>query len=186
LLSRLTSRIHIPIHKRGATVSYHELRRCAPELVAFYQSQELRDWCSCVVRSRVFPTPLSDLSSCSLLIYDKPYDHIRRHYDHNFYRGRHFTALLSLVNANSDRNDVSSAQLIAGLQEGERVIPTPPNTFVFFEGVHIHHGVTPLREGECRIIRSMTFCTDSATTPFQTLQRRFKDIGYFGLAALWR
>jgi hypothetical protein len=180
------TRVHIPIHKRGATISYHELHSCAPELIAFYQSQELRDWCSSVAGCRVVPTPLNDLSSCSLLIYDKPHDHIRPHYDHNFYRGRHFTGLLSLVNTNADGTDVSSAKLIVRYPSSYRVVPTAPNTFVLFEGAYVHHGVTALREGECRIILSMTFCTEPSATPFQTIQRRIKDIAYFGLPALWR
>ncbi len=178
-------RIHIPIHKRGATISYHELHVHAPEAVVFYQSEELRDWGTSIVGSRIMPTPLSDLNSCSVLIYDKPQDHIRRHYDLNFYRGRHFTALLSLVNTNADSTGVSSAQLIVRFPEGDKVIPTPPNTFVFFEGAYVYHGVTPLKEGECRIVLSMTYCTDPSASAFQNVRRRFKDIAYFGPRALW-
>ena len=44
------------------------------------------------------PTPLHDQSSCSVLVYEKPGDHIGWHYDHNFYKGRHFTVLIPIVN----------------------------------------------------------------------------------------
>src|SRR5262249_10858401 len=125
-------RIHIPTHKRGEAISYHDLHICAPEFIAFYQSYELQDWCSWVLRTGVVPTPLNDLSSCSLLIYNRTHDHIRFHYDLNFYRGRHFTGLLSLVNSNADGTDLSSAKLIVRSPDGERIIPTPPNTFVLF------------------------------------------------------
>src|SRR5262245_15197849 len=41
-----SERVHIPVHKRGATISYHDLHYGAPEIVAFYNSRELREWCS--------------------------------------------------------------------------------------------------------------------------------------------
>jgi hypothetical protein len=180
-----SERVHIPIHKRGATISYHDLHYCAPELVAFYLSPQLRAWCSAVIGERVQPTPLSDLSSCSLLIYDQPNDHIGWHYDLDFYRGRHFTLLLSLINTDASGTGVSSANLTILRDRRETLIATPPNTLVMFEGAHIYHSVSPLRERERRVILSMTFCTDPSATPLQNLERRAKDIAYFGLRALW-
>jgi 2OG-Fe(II) oxygenase superfamily len=180
-----TDRVHIPAHKRGATISYHDLHHCAPEIIAFYLSPELHAWSSAVIGERVQPTPLNDLSSCSLLIYDQPHDHIGWHYDIDFYRGRHFTALLSLVNTNAEGTGVSSANLVVLRGRQEAVIPTPPNTLVLFEGADVYHSVTPLREGERRVILSMTFCTDPSASTLQTLERRVKDIAYFGLRALW-
>jgi hypothetical protein len=180
-----TDRVHIPIHKRGATISYHDLHYCAPEVIAFYLSPALHAFCSDVIGERVQPTPLSDLSSCSLLVYDRPNDHIAWHYDLDFYRGRHFTALLSLVNTDAAGTGVSSANLVV-LREGrEMVISTPPNTLVLFEGADVYHSVTPLEEQERRVILSMTFCTDPSASALQTLERRVKDIAYFGLRALW-
>jgi hypothetical protein len=180
-----SERVHIPIHKRGATLSYHALHYCAPEIVAFYLSPAFHAWCSQVIRDRVQPTPLHDLSSCSLLIYDRPNDHIGWHFDINFYQGRHFTALLSLVNSEADGNGLSSANLVVRRNGRDTVIPTPPNTLVLFEGAHIYHCVTTLRPGERRIILSMTFCTDPSATALQAFERRVKDVAYFGLRALW-
>jgi len=180
-----SERIHIPVHKRGATISFHALHYCAPEMVAFYLSPAFHAWCSEIVGDRVRPTPLHDLSSCSLLIYDRPNDHIGWHFDLNFYRGRHFTALLSLVNTNVNGVTVSSANLLVRRNGHDTLIPTPPNTLVLFEGAEIYHCVTPLKEGERRVILSMTFCTDPSATGLQTFERRVKDIAYFGLRALW-
>ena len=180
-----SERVHIPGHKRGATISYHDLQSCAPELVTFYHSPEFQRWCSFVIGERVQPTPLNDLSSCSLLIYSEPDDHIGWHRDHNFYNGRHFTALLSLINTNADGDGLSSAQLTIRDGNQEEVIPTAPNTLVLFEGAHILHRVTPLLAGERRVILSMTFCTDPSSTALRNFERRLKDIAYFGLRALW-
>jgi hypothetical protein len=178
-------RVNIPVHKRGEAVSYHELHDSAPELIAFYLSPELQQWCSEVIGERVQPTPAHDLSSCSLLIYDRPNDHFAWHHDINFYKGRHFTALLSLVNTDATGTDVSAAKLRIREDGVERVIPTNPNTLVLFEGAYVYHSVTRLGDGERRIILSMTFCTDPGASALQTLIRRGKDIAYFGLRALW-
>jgi hypothetical protein len=178
-------RVNLPVHKRGKTISYHELSECAPEVTAFYRSPQLHQWCSEVLDCRIQPTPWNDLSSCSLLIYDQPKDHINWHYDINFYKGRHFTALLSLINTDASGADVSSARLRVLEGTDERVVATSPNTFVLFEGAYVYHSVTALQEGERRIILSMTFCTDPSATPLQGFIRRGKDIAYFGLRALW-
>jgi hypothetical protein len=180
-----SERVHIPVHKRGATISYHALHYCAPELIAFYLSPALHVYCSGIVGEHVQPTPLHDLSSCSLLIYDQANDHIGWHFDLNFYRGRHFTALLSLANTDAVGSGVSSANLLVRRGGSDTVIPTPPNTLVLFEGAEIYHSVTPLLERERRVILSMTFCTDPSATALQTFERRVKDIAYFGWRALW-
>ena len=185
LSSISAKRVHIPLHKRGATISYHELDHISPDIVDFYHSQEILNWCSSVVGERIYPTPYNDLSSCSVLIYDKAGDHIRCHYDLNFYKGRHFTALLPLVNTNAAGDSVSSAELFVRKGRRQTTIPTPPNTLVLFEGAVVSHGVTPLKSGERRLILSMTYCANSTATPAQSMQRRLKDIAYFGLRALW-
>src|SRR5262249_34171365 len=153
-------------------------------MIAFYLSPAFHAWCSEVIGDRVQPTPLHDLSSCSLLIYDRPSDHIGWHFDLNFYQGRHFTALLSLVNSDAESRGLSSANLLVRQNGRDRVIPTPPNTQVLFEGADVYHCVSPLRPGERRIILSMTFCTNPSATVFQTFERRIKDVAYFGLRAL--
>jgi len=66
-----------------------------------------------------------------------------------------------------------------------RVIPTPPNALVVFEGAKVLHRVTTLAEGERRIILSMTYCTDPRNSRLQEVARRVKDTAYFGLRALW-
>lgn len=177
-------RVNVPVHKRGRAISYHELHEQAPETTRFYRSSRLRNWCSEVTGVRLQPTPWNDLSSCSLLIYDQPNDHIGWHYDLNFYKGRHFTALLSVVNTNGSEAE-SSAHLRIREDGAETTVATTPNTLVLFEGAYVYHSVTPLRAGERRIILSMTFCTDPSATPLQDFMRRGKDIAYFGMRALW-
>ncbi|MDZ7621442.1 MAG: hypothetical protein U5O69_03135 [Candidatus Competibacteraceae bacterium] len=178
-------RSYFPAHKKGGTVAYEDLHRIAPEIVAFYQSDYLRQLCSAVVGATVLPTPINDQSSCSLLFYDRPRDHIGWHYDYNFYHGRHFTVLLPLINRHLQEDRLSSAQLVIRQSDREIVVPTPPNTLIVFEGARVYHQVTRLRENELRVILSMTFCTRPQASLIKGTVRRFKDIAYFGVRALW-
>jgi hypothetical protein len=178
-------RVHLPVHKRGATISYETLQRAGPEIVGFYKSEELGRTISSVAGEAVFPTPSHDQSSCSILIYDREGDHIGWHYDWNFYAGRHFTALLPLINRNANRTGASSADLLVQTLDGPEIVPTPPNRMVVFEGARVRHCVRPLGPNEKRVVLSMTFCTNPAASTAQSIFRRFKDIAYFGPRALW-
>jgi hypothetical protein len=181
-----TDRSYIPSHKKGATIGYDTLRKSGPKVVALYRSDQHRQFISQIVGARLEPTPIRDKSSLSVLIYDRPGDHIGWHYDHNFYRGRHFTILVSIENTNRDRTAISEAKLVVKNPVGEAVeIPTPPNTLVVFEGAMRLHRVTPLGKGERRVVLSMTYCTNPKNSPGQELARRIKDTAYFGMRALW-
>ncbi len=180
-----TERSYLPTHKKGGTVAYETLERRAPGLVALYRSQALHTLISNIVRLRVEPTPLHDQSSCSVLFYERPGDHIGWHYDHNFYRGRHFTVLVPMINRGREPNGLSQARLMARLGRHDQVIATPPNTMIVFEGATVRHKVTPIAEGEKRVIWSMTYCTDPRNSAVQGVARRIKDTAFFGVRALW-
>ncbi|MGE0576930.1 2OG-Fe(II) oxygenase, partial [Reyranella sp.] len=146
---------------------------------------DLMRFISRVVGAAVAPTPINDQSSLSILHYDRPLDHIGWHHDHNFYRGRHFTALLTIFNEGGGKGGLSHAVLTARL-DGEAVaIPTEPNSLVLFEGALVRHKVTPLQAGERRVLLSMTCCTDPRARLWQGVARRIKDTAYYGVRALW-
>jgi hypothetical protein len=178
-------RSYVPTHKQGGTFAYETLIATAPAIVAFYHAPPVRDIISRLVGASVRPTPVYDQSSLSLLIYNKPGDHIGWHFDHNFYRGRHFTVLLTLENAGHAERDLSHGVLKARLGGREVEVASPPNTLIVFEGACVRHKVTPIAEGERRLILSMTYCTDPRSTWWQGMARRFKDTAYFGVRALW-
>jgi hypothetical protein len=137
------------------------------------------------VSVKVDPTPLHDQSSLSVLVYDRPGDHIGWHYDHNFYRGRHFTLLLPIVNTGRSEGGISHARLSAKIDGAECEIGTPPNTLVLFEGAKVLHKVSPILDGERRVVISMTYCTDARASGVQAVARRLKDTAFFGVRALW-
>jgi hypothetical protein len=178
-------RSFVPTHKKGGTVAYETLIASAPTLVALYHAAGLKAFISRVVGVPVQPTPIHDQSSLSVLVYDKPGDHIGWHYDHNFYRGRHFTVLIAMANQGHAAGGLSHAELQARVAGREIAVSTAPNTAVVFEGARVHHKVTPIRDGERRLILSMTYCTDPRAWWWQGVSRRLKDTAFFGIRALW-
>ncbi len=180
-----TERSYLPTHKKGGTVAYETLCAKAPAIVALYRSAAMRELVSRIVGEPVSVTPVHDQSSCSVLFYERPGDHIDWHYDHNFYHGRHFTVLIVLDNLGRSRDGLSAARLLVKDGDGERIVPTPPNTLVAFEGAKVLHKVTPIADGERRTMLSMTFSTDPTNTTFQGVARRMKDMAFFGVRALW-
>jgi hypothetical protein len=183
-LSR-AERSYVPTHKKGGTIAYETLIEHAPCVTAFYHSEAMSAYISRVTGVPVRPTPLHDQSSLSILIYERPGDHIGWHYDHNFYRGRHFTVLLPVVNQGHAADRLSHARLRAKIGDAEAELPTPPNTLIVFEGARVIHKATPLAEGERRVLISMTYCADAQANLAQAVARRVKDIAFFGVRALW-
>ena len=178
-------RSYVPSHKKGAAVAYETLIEQAPELTAFYHSEAMAATISRMTGVAVRPTPLHDQNSLSILIYERPGDHIGWHYDHNFYRGRHFTVLLPVVNHGNAADGLSHARLKAMIGDAEAELQTPPNTLIVFEGARIMHKVTPMAAGERRVLISMTYCGDARANLAQSVARRIKDTAFFGVRALW-
>jgi hypothetical protein len=178
-------RSFVPTHKKGGTVAYETLLASAPAIVSIYQSPDLIEFVSRLVGAPLQPTPIYDQSSLSLLFYDKPGDHIGWHFDHNFYWGRHFTMLIAIHNEGRAAGGLSHAVLNARVDGREIGISTPPNTVVIFEGARVQHKVTPILEGERRLILSMTYCEDPRSFWWQGATRRMKDTAFFGIRALW-
>jgi hypothetical protein len=180
-----TERSYLPTHKKGGTIAYETLEAHTPALVRLYRSAEMRTRVSRITGLTVVPTPLHDQSSCSVLVYEKPGDHIGWHYDHNFYKGRHFTVLIPVVNRDRDGKGLSAARLWAKIGGRDVEIATPPNRLIVFEGAKVRHRVTPIAEGERRVVWSMTYCADPRNSAWQGVARRVKDTAFFGLRALW-
>ncbi|MBL8907805.1 MAG: 2OG-Fe(II) oxygenase [Rhizobiales bacterium] len=180
-----TERSYLPTHKKGGTVAYETLAEKAPAIVALYRSEALRELISQITGLSVVPTPLHDQSSCSILFYEKPGDHIGWHYDHNFYKGRHFTVLIPVINRDSQHRGLSAARLYAKLGGEDVEVATPPNRLIVFEGARVRHKVTPIAEGERRVVWSMTYCADPRNSAWQGVARRVKDTAFFGIRALW-
>jgi hypothetical protein len=180
-----SERSYIPAYKQGGTLSYERMHTLAPRSLGLYHSEALRQWVSRVVETEVFPTCDYDQSSCVLLYYDHAGDHIGWHYDQNFYKGRRFTVLLAVHNSAAD-GGFSAGNLQHRQASGQVVsVDTSPNTLVLFEGARVRHCVTPVAPGDTRVMLSFTYCSNPQLGRFQEVTRRFKDVGLYGLRALW-
>jgi hypothetical protein len=178
-------RSFVPAHKKGGTVAYENLITSSPAIAGLYHSQGFRDLISRLTGVAVQPTPINDQSSLSMLFYDKPGDHIGWHYDYNFYRGRHFTVLLMMINTGHAANGLSHGETRAQIGGEEIAVRAAPNTLTVFEGAQVFHKGTPIEAGERRLVLSMTYCTDPRARWWQGVSRRIKDTAYFGVRALW-
>lgn len=177
-------RSYLPRHKKGGTLSYERVHLDAPACLAFYHSNALRQWLSTLVGQSVYPAADHDQSACSVLYYDQAGDHIGWHYDYNFYRGRHFTVLLSLHNR-AAHGGLSSGRLQRRSDGRVTEIATEEGALVAFEGARVLHRATPVGEGDARIMLSMTFATDPRVSPLREWARRLKDTAYYGPRALF-
>jgi hypothetical protein len=178
-------RSFVPTHKKGGTVAYETLVASAPAIVALYHGRDFQNFISRLVGVAVQPTPINDQSSLSVLVYDRPGDHIGWHYDHNFYRGRHFTVLIMLANTGCSADGLSHGETRARIAGEEIAVRAAPNTLTAFEGACVRHKATPVEDGELRVVLSMTYCTDPRARWWQGVSRRVKDTAYFGIRALW-
>ncbi|AMV18485.1 hypothetical protein [Planctomyces sp. SH-PL14] len=182
----LIERSYVPGHKKGGTICYERVHRHLPICLSIYHSRVLQDYLSDLIGSEVRPTGDHDQSSCSVLMYTEAGDHIGWHYDHNFYRGRHFTVLIPLINRSAAGDGVSQSLLKQQRPGNEdAVFSTAANSLILFEGARIRHCATPLGDGELRIMLSMTYATDSRIRLSHEIARRIKDTAFFGVRALW-
>lgn len=179
-------RSYIPVHKKGRSLPYEFIHEHAPTCLSFYHSRAVQEWVSAVVGVKVHPALDHDQSALSILFYDQPGDHIQWHYDHNYYHGRQFTVLLSLVNQSGSGAGLSAGTLQRRSGDGTEVsIPTEENTLIIFEGARVVHRVTPTAPGDLRIMLSMTYNTDPRIRPIMELARRIKDTAFHGIKAVW-
>ena len=123
----------------------------------------------------LFPTDLSLLTSCALLIYENEGDWINWHYDYNFYDGRFFTVLIPITNHSTctefqfktDKNEIKTIKLT-------------DNNSICFEGNYLYHRASKLCKNERRIVLSCQYVTDNNIGFFNNLRMKIKDVAYIG------
>jgi len=181
------NRNFIPKHKKGGSVSYYLLQESAPAILALYQNAEWVRLLSHIAGVPLLLCPDEDPHACALYFYTEPGDHIGYHYDTSYYKGARYTVLIGL-------RDQSSSQLLcrlhtkeSGREEEELSMATEPGTFIFFNGDKLYHAVSPLAEGEERIVLTLQYVTDPAMSFTHRWFSNMKDaVGYFGWPALFR
>ena len=181
------NRNYIPIHKKGGSVSYYLLRQWAPAILALYRSPAFVQWLSRIVGVPLQLCPDDDPHACALYFYTEAGDHIGWHYDTSYYNGARYTVLLGLLDRSTSRLECRLHTKEPGREVQELSLATTPGVLILFNGDKLYHAVTPLGEGEERIVLTMEYVTDSTMSPAKRWFSNLKDaFAYFGLTALFR
>jgi len=181
------NRNYVPTHKKGGSVSHYLLRQSAPSIVAFYRSPAFIEWLSRIAGVPLQICPDEDPHACALYFYTEAGDHIGWHYDTSYYNGARYTVLLGLVDRSTSRLKCRLHTKEPGRDVQELSLSTGPGLLLFFNGDKLHHTVTPLGEGEERIVLTLEYVTDPTMSTAKRWYSNLKDaFGYFGLPALFR
>ncbi|MBW2735184.1 MAG: 2OG-Fe(II) oxygenase [Deltaproteobacteria bacterium] len=187
----LLPRVHrgkVGSYKKSGSLSAFTLEEHAPEFIELYHSQELMNFFSELVGETLVLSPDTDPHACALYYYTEPGDHIGFHYDKSWYRGARYTVLIGLV------QDTSHCLLECHPHKDEPqretqelTLATTPGSLVLFNGDKLWHGVSPLAEGEQRIVLTLEYLTDSHMSTPKRWISNFKDaVAYFGLRGITR
>jgi len=127
-------------------------------LLELYYSTEILDFLTNILQKPIQRPPLSDNNASSLLIYSNAGDYIDWHKDYSIYNGDRYVMLLTLVNENSTKDDMSNNEFIYIYNNKNYKFKMKPNSLVIFKGSEIYHKSTAIKENEKRILFSMVFC----------------------------
>jgi hypothetical protein len=127
-------------------------------LLDLYYSNQILDFLSKVIKKPVQRISLGDPNACSLLIYSKSGDHINWHYDYSNYYGDRFVVLLTLINENADKNDLSDNIFQYNYNGKIHDLKMKENSIIIFKGSEILHKSTPISDYQRRILLSMVYC----------------------------
>ncbi len=190
-VDRLRPNVHrsyIPGFKKGGAIGYRVLAEKAPDLLALYTEPTFVDFLCRLVGARVMPCPPDDPHAAALYFYTEPGDHMGFHYDTSYYEGARYTVLMGLIQRSTSCRLVAQLYRRDALREPRSLeIAYGPGSLVIFNGDRLWHAVTPLGEGEERVVLSMEYVTNPAMRPFQRFVSNMKDaIAYFGPSALFR
>jgi hypothetical protein len=181
------NRNYIPGRKKGGSVSYFTVIEKAPRFLDLYRSPAFMNFLNRLVNDRVTLCPNSDPHACALYYYTEPGDHIGFHYDTSYYKGARYTILMGLV----DRSDhcrlvCELYKDVPGKTPRHLTLKTEPGDLVIFNGDKLWHAVTPLAQGEERIVLTMEYVTNPEMGPFKRIYSNLKDaFGYFGLRTVF-
>ena len=181
-------RNYIPGHKKGGAISYYTLSEKAPLFLALYKCPAFIAFVSRLTGARVRPCPDADPHACALYFYTEPGDHMGFHYDDSYYKGDRYTVLMGLVQRTEHCRLVARLYLDDPTRETREVqLAYGPGALVIFNGPKLHHAVTPLAEGEERIVLTMEYVTNPEMWFLNRFVSNMKDaIAYFGVRALIR
>ena len=148
------------IHFRKATgIDFYKLHEEDYKgVLELYYRNDLLDVISNILDKPIQRVTSSDKNSMSLLIYSNEGDHIDWHFDYSLYEGERYVVLLTLINENSDKTNLSENVFKYKYNGKIHQLKMKDNSLVIFKGSEIHHKATSIGKNEKRILLSFTFC----------------------------
>ncbi|HET9963181.1 MAG TPA: 2OG-Fe(II) oxygenase [Nitrospiraceae bacterium] len=182
------NRNYIPGHKKGGSVSYYTVIEKAPQFLEIYRSASFRSFLNALTKAPLQLCPDNDPHSCALYYYTEPGDHIGYHYDTSYYNGARYTVLMGLLDRSAQCRLVADLfKDVPGKQVIHKEFATAPGDLVIFNGDKLWHAVTPLGQGEERIVLTMEYVTNPEMGAWKRLYSNLKDsFAYFGLRAVFK
>jgi len=148
-------------YRKGNGVNFTNLHKSSEYngFLELYYSDQMQNTLTNVLEKNIQRPPLSDINSCSLLIYSNQGDYIDWHKDYSNYYGDRYVVLLSLTNSNLKKQCCSENEFMF-MEQNNSIgkLKLKPNCLLIFKGSEILHKSTSIGLGEQRILLSMTFC----------------------------
>jgi hypothetical protein len=190
-VERLRPSMHrsfMPRFKKSGSVSSRQIAESAPVFLDLYRAPALLGLVEGLAGARLVPCPPGDPHACALYYYTEPGDHIGFHYDYSHYRGLRYTVLLGLVNRSEHCRLVCRLHTRQRGREPEEIeVSTAPGDLVLFNGDKLWHRVTPLGQGEERVVLTLEYLTDPRMSRLRRIWSDLKDsFGYFGIREVVR
>lgn len=180
-------RNHIPVHKKGGSVSRYSIDRLAPLITQLYAAPALVGWLPHLCGRWRLPAATNDAHANALYFYTEPGDHIGWHYDSSYDLGARYTGLLGVVDHSSCKLGYRLHMRKPGhaVEAGERSLT--PGDRVFFNGDNVQHRITPLQKHEERVSLPCEYVTASRMARHRRFISNMKDaIGCFGFRHSFR
>ncbi len=182
------NRNYIPGHKKGGSVSYYTVQENAPRFIELYRSPVFLEFLRRLTGAQLMLCPDNDPHSCALYYYTEPGDHIGFHYDTSYYKGARYTVLMGVVDKSTHCKLVCELFKDDPTRQPQKMeLVTKAGDLVVFNGDKLWHAVTPLGEGEERIMLTMEYVTNPEMGSFKRIYSNLKDsFAYFGLRAVFK
>jgi len=151
-------------------------------IVELYYSNNMLNALGDIIKKPVQRISLSDPNACSLLMYTNKGDHIEWHLDYSNYYGDRYVALLTIVNENSNKDDLSKNIFKYKYNGQINNLKMKENSLILFKGSDILHKSTAIDENERRILLSMVFCDicQEKKNVFNTIYEKGKNLILYG------
>lgn len=179
---------HVPFVRKGGNIGYRTLLKRAPAMMALYHSPAFIAFMSRLAGRELFLKSPEDDHACAVYSYTEKGDFMRPHYDTcGCEQGASYTIIVGLIDRSKSRlacqlfkDDPSKTAKTIELE-------THPGSMTIFNGSKLWHSVTPLGEGEERVVLSLSYMTDTKVAPTVRFKENVKDaLLYFGLPSVFQ